>query len=50
MTLKPKDLEKFKAIYKSKFDIELTNKQALEYWTSLVNLTRTLLHNTKIWK
>jgi len=50
MQLNTKDLEKFKAIYKSKFDIELTNKQALEYWTSLVNLMKLLLSNTKIWK
>lgn len=51
MTLKTKDLENFKVIYKSKFDIDLTDKQALEYWISLVSFIKILLsNNIKIWK
>jgi hypothetical protein len=48
MTLNTKDLDNFKAIYESKFNIKLTEKQALEYATSLVNLMKILLSNTKI--
>lgn len=43
MTLKTTDLENFKAIYKQKFNIDITDQQALEYWTSLVNLMKIIL-------
>jgi hypothetical protein len=31
MQIIPKDLDKFKAIFKQKFNIDLTDKEALDY-------------------
>lgn len=51
MTLKTKDLENFKAIFKQKFNIDITDNEALTYWTSLINLMKILLSNSKkLWK
>jgi hypothetical protein len=45
MTIHTKDLETFKAIYKDKFWKELSNNEALEYATALLNFTKILLLN-----
>lgn len=47
MSLSNKDLEKFKAIYKDKFWKELSNNEALEYATVLLNFTKILFSNSK---
>lgn len=45
MKLTPQDLENFKAIYSDKFWVELSDTEALEYATALLNLTKILIHN-----
>jgi hypothetical protein len=44
-------VQKFKDIYKQKFWIDLTDKEALEYSTMLINFIKLIiqLNNEKIW-
>jgi hypothetical protein len=45
-------VQKFKDIYKQKFWIELTDKEALEYSTMLINFIKLIIqlsNNEKIW-
>lgn len=48
MKLTTQDLENFKALYKDKFWKDLSDTEALEYATALLNFTKViLLSNTK---
>lgn len=37
------EIEKFKKVYKKKFDIILTDKEALDYWIALVSFMKASL-------
>jgi len=52
MQLKPHQVQSFKALYKEKFNIELTDQEALEKWLKIVSLMKIiLLPNLEIrWK
>lgn len=45
MKIWTKDIDKFKAIFKDKFSKDLSDTEALEYATALLNLTKILIHN-----
>jgi hypothetical protein len=40
-------IQKFKEIYKKKFWTELTDQEALEYWTILLNFVRLIVSLSK---
>lgn len=40
-------IKKFQEIYKKKFDIALSNKEALDYWIALVSFMKTSLYKVK---
>lgn len=52
MKLKPQQVASFKTLYKEKFNVELSDREALEMWLKLVNLMKiVLLPNLEIrWK
>lgn len=51
MQLKPEQVQSFKALYKEKFNVELTDQEALEKWLKLVSLMKIiLLPNLEVWK
>ena len=51
MQLKPHQVQSFKTLYKQKFNVELTDQEALEKWLKLVNLMKIiLLPNLEVWK
>lgn len=52
MQLKTEQVASFKELYKQKFNVELSDREALEKWLKLVNLMKiVLLPNLEIrWK
>lgn len=52
MQLKQHQVKSFKSLYKQKFNVELSNEEALEMWLKLVNLMKiVLLPNLEVvWK
>lgn len=50
MQLKPEQIASFKTLFKQKFNVELSEKEALEMGLKLVSLMKTiLLSNQKKW-
>ena len=43
MQLKQEQLDSFKLLYKEKFNIELNDREALEYWLKLLNFMKVIL-------
>jgi hypothetical protein len=39
----PKNLNDFKEIYRSKFNVDLTDDECLKFWTSVLNLFKVIL-------
>lgn len=38
---------KFKHIYKNKLGVDISDKEALEHWLSLVNFMKLVVHHSK---
>jgi len=43
MKLKKEDLIKFKKLYKQRFNVELSDREALDIWLKLLNLVKNIL-------